>query len=74
MRKIFFLVFFLCLGCAQTKWTKPGATQEDFNREAFDCQKIAEMTAANYGYHGNILIIGGEQKKCLRLKYGWTPQ
>lgn len=40
-----FLIFAACVlalqGCAQYQWQKPGATQADFNRDAYQCHAQA---------------------------------
>lgn len=60
-------------GCAPTMYTHPTKNAQDFNRDKYDCEKIAEQSAANWGSHGNPFMIVSEMKRCLELKFGWTP-
>ncbi len=74
MKRLLFLPLALFVsGCAPTLYCHPSKTQADFDREKYDCEKVAEQSAANWGSKGNIFMIADEMNKCLRLKYGWTP-
>jgi hypothetical protein len=40
---------FMC-GCADPPvWSKPGATQADFNRDSYECERDTRMAAASFG-------------------------
>jgi hypothetical protein len=69
------LILCICLiGCARTVYTHPTKTTADFERDKYDCEKVAEQSAANWGSPGNPFMIVSEMKRCLELKHGWTPQ
>ena len=74
MKRITLIVGFLFLlgGCAGglTHLTK---NEQDFERDKYECQMIAEQSAANWGSRGNIFMIAQEINRCMRLKFGWTP-
>lgn len=70
---ILLLILLLLIGCAPTVYTHPTKNAQDFERDKYDCEKIAEQSAANWGSRGNLFIIADEMKRCLELKFGWTP-
>lgn len=63
----------LLVGCAEPlMWTKPGATQADFNRDSYECQKDAYATGgavylgygvttrtANSGMYNQCMVVRG---------------
>jgi hypothetical protein len=58
---------FLCAGCAQMVWVKPGATQDDFNRENAACEAEAYRQAPVSMYSApqqNIYVPGNSQTHC----------
>lgn len=73
----------LCLGlllvatltaCApQMVWNKPGATQQDFARDSYQCEK--DMRQSNYFGGGIAGAINAQefQKRCM-VAAGWTLQ
>jgi hypothetical protein len=72
---IFLLV--LLAGCAKRVYTHPYKTAQDFERDQYDCEKIAKQSAANHGLTVGIawsIHVDEECDKCLRLKYGWQLQ
>lgn len=60
-------------GCAPTVFVHPTKNNEDFERDKYECEKIAEQSAANWGSRGNPFMIANEMKRCLQLKFGWRP-
>ena len=66
-------------GCGtKTAWVKPGASQEDFARDSYECERDARATAGSRGAGlaggGGLTaaIDSGEyQRRCLRLR-GWV--
>jgi hypothetical protein len=61
-------------GCAPKVYTHPTKNAQDFERDKYQCEKIAEQSAANTGAKGNPFIIVQEQQRCLELQMGWVPQ
>ena len=70
----------LCLGGCGTKavWVKPGASEEDFARESYECEREARATAgargpglAGGGGLAASFETGGFQSGCLRRR-GWV--
>lgn len=59
--------------CAQTVWDKPGATQADFQRDAYQCEKDARQS----GYFGGGFIgqanFQGFQERCM-MAAGYTKR
>lgn len=53
MRMVFAAVFFFalafCPGCGGTTWIKHGATEQDFNRDKWECSRDAQLAAGGYG-------------------------
>ncbi len=74
MKKIILIVgiLFLLGGCVGglTHLTK---NEQDFERDKYECQMIAEQSAVNWGSRGNIFMIAQEINRCMRLKFGWVP-
>lgn len=65
----------LMTGCSAPVWVKPGATQQSFDADKFDCeQKVVTMYG---GYSqmgpGHALMAGGDIKNCMRSK-GYREQ
>jgi hypothetical protein len=56
----------LLAGCT-THYSKPGATQQDVNRDLYDCKVIA---AQMYGPNSDI-ARAMEVYNCMREKYGY---
>ncbi len=65
--------FLFLSSCTKVYYTHPWKTPEDFERDKYECEKIAEQSAAAVGASGNIPYIVMEVKRCLELKYGWKP-
>ena len=68
------MILFLLLGCASTIYTHPDKSVQDFDRDRYECEKIAEQSAANWGMKGNPIYMNLEIKKCLEQKCGWRKQ
>jgi hypothetical protein len=71
----------LCLaGCGtRTAWIKPGAGDEDFARDSYECERDARATAGSRGAGlaggGGLTAAiesGDYQRRCLRQR-GWVP-
>ena len=52
MRTTTILICVLLAGCAQYQWQKYGATQQDFKRDAYNCEKDMRQS----GYYGTGLV------------------
>jgi hypothetical protein len=61
-------------GCAPKLYTHPTKNAQDFSRDKYDCEKIAEQSSANSGTQGNPFILVSEMQRCLELKFGWVPK
>jgi hypothetical protein len=60
-------------GCAQTVWLKDGATKQDFNSDAYACERDARMS--NYFGGGLIAQINFQefQERCM-VAHGWMKR
>ena len=66
-------ILFLLTGCGiGSTYRHPTKTQTDFEKDRFECEMIAEQSAANWGSRGNIFMIARDTDRCLRLKFGYT--
>ena len=61
-------------GCAPMIFTHPDKDQSDFNRDKYECTKIAEQSVCSRGACGNIFMMIDEIQQCLQLKFGWRAQ
>jgi hypothetical protein len=67
------LLIGLLVGCAPTLWVKSGATEQDFNRDSYACERDARQS----GYFGSGLV--GEMnmrafyERCM-VAQGWRKQ
>jgi len=75
-RKIILILIILLVfsGCAPTMYVHPTKDAQDFEHDKYECEKIAEQSAANWGSPGNPFMIANEIRRCLELKYGWKPE
>jgi hypothetical protein len=59
-------------GCARTVWNKPGATQQDFAADAYNCERDARQS----GYFGRGILGAANfqafEERCM-VAHGWTP-
>ncbi|KAA0258827.1 hypothetical protein FHQ18_02440 [Deferribacter autotrophicus] len=64
-----YLIIFLLLGCVSKKiWTKPGLTQEEWERDKAQCiYEAQKATVGTYGFEIPMLV-----ESCLKAK-GYTP-
>lgn len=65
----------MATACSGPVWVKPGATEQSFNADKFDCeQKVVTMYG---GYSqmgpGHAIMAGGDIKNCMRSK-GYREQ
>ena len=60
-------------GCAQTIWDKPGATQADFNRDSYACEKDTRQSGYFGGGLGGALRMKEFYGKCM-VAHGWTAR
>lgn len=61
----------LIAGCVPTRWTKPGATAEDFEQAKQQCQY--EVDLHNQGQGANPFSILQLMPECLQAK-GWRQE
>jgi len=61
------LISLMLFGCASTKWCKPGATQADFERDKYDCQK--KTRTSNPGIVPENLE---PYFNCMKIEKGWS--
>lgn len=83
MKKIYILIL-LCLGlcgCASYQWTHyPAKSEEEFNRDSYDCQNIAteKVYSRDLGNNPNNqfnpLYKALAYEDCLKQKYGYYQQ
>lgn len=59
-------------GCAQRRYSKTGATPQDFEADRFDCEYKVVGMYGGYGQMGagHALIARDDMDRCLRSK-GW---
>ena len=64
----------MLVGCAKpTIWDKPGATQDDFNKDAYACEKDARQS----GYFGTGIVGAMNLKTCYdqcMVSKGYRPR
>jgi hypothetical protein len=68
---LYTLAFLFLAGCAPRLYCHPSKVAEDFEREKYDCEKVAEQSAANWGVKGGVYFIVKEMDRCLKSRYGW---
>ena len=59
-------------GCAPTNWDKPGATQLDFSRESYECERGVRQSRTGSGLLG-ALDARGFYNRCMAA-HGYYPQ
>lgn len=64
----------LCLsGCGPTIWDKPGATQADFNKDSYECERDMRQS----GYYGGGLVGAANAQnfynRCM-VAHGYTAR
>jgi uncharacterized protein YceK len=64
----------LLAGCGKTIWYHPTKTEADFQRGKYECEKIAEQSATNWGSKGDPFMMYQEMMRCMQSKFGWTPR
>ena len=61
----------LLFGCAESYWDKYGATEQDFNRDSYECERDARQS----GYYGTGLAGSLNMQnfygRCMVAR-GWT--
>lgn len=57
--------------CAQTRYTHSTKGTQDFERDKYECEKIARHQAKESGSPDNPFIITDKTNQCLQLN-GWT--
>ena len=74
MMKIFVsLLLMLSISACAQRYTHATKSTQDFERDKYECEKIARHQAAELGSPDNPFMIGDKTDKCLRLN-GWTPK
>ena len=68
------LLILMLAGCTMT-YTKPGLTQEEFNRDRYECQRAADAAAAGAAVGGtsNPFAARERMQQCMESK-GYTRQ
>jgi hypothetical protein len=63
----------LLVGCARFIWVKPGASQQDFQRDAYECER--DMRQSGYFGSGVAAAIESQnfQERCMVAR-GWSKQ
>lgn len=59
-------------GCAQIVWNKPGATQQDFQRDSYQCERDARQSGYFGGGLAGAINFREFQQRCM-MAAGWTP-
>jgi hypothetical protein len=67
------VVLLLFAGCARFVWVKPGAGQQDFQRDAYECER--DMRQSGYFGTGVAAAINAQnfQERCMVAR-GWSKQ
>jgi hypothetical protein len=69
------LSMFFINACAQTGgYTHATKNADDFERERYECEKIATHKAEDQGASGNPNMVSTETDRCLKVKFGWVPR
>ena len=61
------LVGLMLSGCASTKWCKPGATQNDFTRDKYDCDMKTRSGSSQM-----MLVDLDLWFDCMKIEKGWS--
>jgi hypothetical protein len=69
---IIFTILTFCSCATYQLYPPDDLTQEEINRQTYDCRQVSTQYSANVGAKGNPFIISDEYTNCLRMKYGWT--
>ena len=73
LRLILLTTILALCGCAKTFWVKPGATQQDFARDSYECERDARQS----GYFGTgiagAINMQAFQERCMVAR-GWSKQ
>ncbi len=69
----FVLVGLTLCGCATNVWNKPGATQQDYATDSYNCEK--DMRQSGYYGSGILGAINAKnfEERCM-FAHGWTLQ
>lgn len=62
------VVVLALVGCGEVSWTKPGATHEEFNRDADECDRQAKQF-----YFGKPALRSNLFTHCLTVR-GWRRE
>jgi hypothetical protein len=74
MRRLAIIAVLLPLAaCAQYVWVKPGATQADFKRDAYNCEKDMRQSGYYGGGLAGALEAYGFEQRCMEAQ-GYTMQ
>lgn len=84
MKKLFALLAVLVMvalislaGCVTTKWVHPTKSSNDFQKDRYECEGIAQQRAYNMGgprYAGNPFILAEEMGNCMKYHQGWNKE
>lgn len=68
---LFVVLPLLLSACAAVQWVKPGATEQDFQRDQAECNYEATKAVPDYG-SGSVFAIAMQRadiaNQCLRLR------
>jgi hypothetical protein len=73
MRYLLLIVALLLSACATGVWVNKGVSNEQAQRDGYECQRDGEQYAANIGANGNPLIAAMRIRDCMKMK-GYTLQ
>jgi hypothetical protein len=76
MKRAVAVALLLVLGaCSHVVWDKPGATEEEFRRDAYQCERDARMSAGSFG-GGLAGAINAQNfmERCMTYEKGYTKR
>lgn len=71
LKRLLLISVFFAQGCASVQYYKEGVTQEEANRDTYDCRNLSAQSANNWGSPGNPFMIANGYDDCMKNKYGY---
>lgn len=73
MRYLLLIAALSLSACATGMWFNPNVTNEQAQRDVYECRRDGEQYAANIGASGNPFLVADRYRECMKMK-GYTLQ